>query len=138
MLYQLSYGPLDAARGRRQPAVSIHGQGRNRTTDTTIFSRVLYQLSYLAEKQKRPAIGLGRASGRIRCLCYRSRPLARRGLDHVSAIVNPRACPASVRTRSVGREFMTIGFTWSLRPGGSLQRNPPTWETPPGRRRIRK
>ncbi len=24
------------------------GQGRNRTTDTTIFSRVLYQLSYLA------------------------------------------------------------------------------------------
>ena len=27
---------------------SFSGQGRNRTTDTTIFSRVLYQLSYLA------------------------------------------------------------------------------------------
>ncbi len=26
----------------------LSGQGRNRTTDTTIFSRVLYQLSYLA------------------------------------------------------------------------------------------
>ena len=25
------------------------GQGRSRTADTTIFSRVLYQLSYLAE-----------------------------------------------------------------------------------------
>ena len=25
-----------------------HGQGQNRTADTTIFSRVLYQLSYLA------------------------------------------------------------------------------------------
>ena len=27
---------------------SINGEGRNRTGDTTIFSRVLYQLSYLA------------------------------------------------------------------------------------------
>ena len=27
---------------------TFNGQGRNRTTDTTIFSRVLYQLSYLA------------------------------------------------------------------------------------------
>ena len=36
---------------------SFSGQGRNRTTDTTIFSRVLYQLSYLA--------------------CYLSRHLAR-------------------------------------------------------------
>ena len=26
----------------------IDGQGRNRTADTAIFSRVLYQLSYLA------------------------------------------------------------------------------------------
>jgi len=26
-----------------------YGEGRNRTGDTTIFSRVLYQLSYLAE-----------------------------------------------------------------------------------------
>jgi hypothetical protein len=26
----------------------LDGEGRNRTADTTIFSRVLYQLSYLA------------------------------------------------------------------------------------------
>jgi hypothetical protein len=26
----------------------LSGEGRNRTGDTTIFSRVLYQLSYLA------------------------------------------------------------------------------------------
>jgi hypothetical protein len=26
----------------------VNGEGRNRTGDTTIFSRVLYQLSYLA------------------------------------------------------------------------------------------
>ena len=36
MLYQLSY------------ARPTSGQGQNRTVDTTIFSRVLYQLSYLA------------------------------------------------------------------------------------------
>ena len=29
-------------------AASINGEGGNRTRDTTIFSRVLYQLSYLA------------------------------------------------------------------------------------------
>jgi hypothetical protein len=28
----------------------LDGQGRNRTADTAIFSRMLYQLSYLAEK----------------------------------------------------------------------------------------
>ncbi len=34
---------------------SLHsGQGRNRTADTTIFSRVLYQLSYLAKKTPEP------------------------------------------------------------------------------------
>jgi hypothetical protein len=27
----------------------VHGETRTRTGDTTIFSRVLYQLSYLAE-----------------------------------------------------------------------------------------
>ena len=37
MLYQLSYC---------RPC--CHGQGGSRTPDTTIFSRVLYQLSYLA------------------------------------------------------------------------------------------
>jgi hypothetical protein len=27
-----------------------YGEGRNRTGDTTVFSRVLYRLSYLAER----------------------------------------------------------------------------------------
>ena len=55
MLYQLSYGPMAAS---RRPLHS-HGQGRNRTADTTIFSRVLYQLSYLANKKPPDQIGAG-------------------------------------------------------------------------------
>ena len=38
------------------------GQGRNRTADTAIFSRVLYQLSYLAKKNARTLSA--RAAGR--------------------------------------------------------------------------
>lgn len=33
-------------------------QGRNRTTDTAIFSRMLYQLSYLGAPAKRSALRL--------------------------------------------------------------------------------
>ena len=33
------------------------GQGRNRTIDTLIFSPLLYQLSYLAIGEYRPALG---------------------------------------------------------------------------------
>jgi hypothetical protein len=50
---------LEPQNGRRPPptlllfaesgaSISRYGEGRNRTGDTTIFSRVLYQLSYLA------------------------------------------------------------------------------------------
>ena len=39
---------------RRDHAAVLHsrkgGEGRNRTGDTTVFSRVLYRLSYLAAK----------------------------------------------------------------------------------------
>jgi hypothetical protein len=38
---------------------SENGEGRNRTADTTIFSRVLYQLSYLA------GVTRGRAAERL-------------------------------------------------------------------------
>jgi hypothetical protein len=40
---------------RRDPEhrMDRSGEGRNRTGDTTVFSRVLYQLSYLA---RRPAV----------------------------------------------------------------------------------
>ena len=37
-------------------------QGRDRTTDTVIFSHVLYQLSYLGAEARRNG-GLGRARG---------------------------------------------------------------------------
>ncbi len=32
--------------------IGIGAQGRNRTTDTVIFSHVLYQLSYLGFKER--------------------------------------------------------------------------------------
>ncbi len=45
-------------KNRQNPNFSIHNnklmrdgaQGRNRTTDTAIFSRMLYQLSYLGSR----------------------------------------------------------------------------------------
>jgi hypothetical protein len=46
----------DAAPQREpQTACLCDGEGQNRTADTTIFSRVLYQLSYLAGGRKRLA-----------------------------------------------------------------------------------
>ena len=54
MLYQLSYGPRFTHGAA--PLHRYHGQGRNRTADTAVFSRVLYQLSYLAQA-KRPCRG---------------------------------------------------------------------------------
>ena len=50
-----TFGPgLDRAGGSapRKDGVSRDGETRTRTGDTTIFSRVLYQLSYLAEARK--------------------------------------------------------------------------------------
>ena len=38
----------DASRGSSKLFEKNGGEGRNRTVDTTIFSRMLYQLSYLA------------------------------------------------------------------------------------------
>ena len=35
-------------KSRQKSRLSVSGEGGNRTHDTTIFSRVLYQLSYLA------------------------------------------------------------------------------------------
>jgi hypothetical protein len=61
VLYQLSYGPLALPSAL---ALGVHhGQGRNRTADTTIFSRVLYQLSYLASTYKKAARTLRRGRG---------------------------------------------------------------------------
>lgn len=58
------------------------GQGRNRTTDTRIFSPLLYQLSYLALMQKfepfpgaltSPDILSGRSPGAKQCFAKLSR-----------------------------------------------------------------
>ena len=68
----------------------VDGQGRNRTADTAIFSRVLYQLSYLAKKTPEP-FRCGRL-GRESAGGYRRVPLPRpRGLDHVSDGNQPSA-----------------------------------------------
>ena len=46
-------GPQGLALGKMLPMESENGaQGRNRTTDTAIFSRMLYQLSYLGVLQR--------------------------------------------------------------------------------------
>jgi hypothetical protein len=43
---------LEGERRRRfDPGRAGSGEGRNRTGDTTIFSRVLYRLSYLARQR---------------------------------------------------------------------------------------
>ena len=46
-------GAQGLALGRMLPVVGENGaQGRDRTTDTAIFSRMLYQLSYLGVLQR--------------------------------------------------------------------------------------
>ncbi len=55
----------------------LNGESRNRTDDTTIFSRVLYQLSYLAAcRYSRPvdASGRARARGARRCGVHAASP----------------------------------------------------------------
>ena len=53
-------------------------QGRNRTTDTAIFSRMLYQLSYLGRRFGREArCGAGRYRGAIVACPAHGRPGAR-------------------------------------------------------------
>jgi hypothetical protein len=53
----------ERARTRKNRAGKAHGaQGRNRTTDTAIFSRMLYQLSYLGMPRREP-FGHRRAGG---------------------------------------------------------------------------
>jgi hypothetical protein len=49
---------------------TAYGEGGIRTRDTTIFSRVLYQLSYLASALDRLRSGKasGRAAGAVDCI----------------------------------------------------------------------
>ncbi len=43
----------EVALSAQKGLICRYGEGRNRTGDTTIFSRVLYQLSYLADEAAR-------------------------------------------------------------------------------------
>src|SRR5512132_4362452 len=55
---------------RRQPqrTSAENGEGRNRTGDTTVFSRVLYRLSYLAALRSvaRSSLGPAKPAARLR------------------------------------------------------------------------
>ena len=42
------------------------GEGRNRTGDTTVFSRVLYQLSYLAPSRGQSSLDVALLSPKVR------------------------------------------------------------------------
>jgi hypothetical protein len=44
---------LEEAGKSQQESELDGGEGQNRTVDTTIFSRMLYQLSYLATRERR-------------------------------------------------------------------------------------
>ena len=111
MLYQLSYGPLNNLLSTT--SAELHGQGQNRTADTMIFSHVLYQLSYLADKKTARASYLRR--GRRAC---RSEPLAA-----LRSRPPPRAPRVSGRPET---EHVP-----------NLLRIASTCETPPNRRRFR-
>src|SRR5262245_50769728 len=73
--------------GRRLP-LENDGEGRNRTGDTTVFSRVLYQLSYLAEPSPR-SVARRRSDARARSVpgrqakrpdrCYRAADVPQAG-----------------------------------------------------------
>ena len=49
---QTTAGFMNDKTSARSIAIWNGGQGRNRTTDTRIFSPLLYQLSYLAKLQR--------------------------------------------------------------------------------------
>ncbi len=55
-----------AALARRRAGKTGNGETRNRTEDTTIFSRVLYQLSYLAESPAKQLLGVSRPEASLR------------------------------------------------------------------------
>ena len=98
--------------GRPSATFTFHGQGRNRTADTTIFSRVLYQLSYLANKKNRPDQSWSGRSreGRSRA-DYPATLRSTQALDQVSAVVRPQSRhpprAAKPRRRRLGKDGMS-------------------------------
>jgi hypothetical protein len=86
-------------------------QGRNRTTDTVIFSHVLYQLSYLGASRRRGAAGAYR---RWRC-----------ALSSLSGVVSVRAFRhqyAALETAMLGTVFCDKDRYHALRYRSSFRR----------------
>jgi hypothetical protein len=89
-MYRLA-GPIEATakpsipnRKMRICSTFVSGETRNRTEDTTIFSRVLYQLSYLA--LGRDPSGLPWASARLETSQQLERPVLGQRLVEISAL----------------------------------------------------
>src|SRR3954466_3583307 len=83
----------------------MDGEGQNRTADTTIFSRVLYQLSYLAGSQRLDESGPATGASRSRPSAAGARCSIARGRPGASRIAR--------RNRGPGRRSASIGS-----PGG--------------------
>ena len=92
---------LHAASSER-PANGLDGEGRNRTGDTTIFSRVLYQLSYLAVCQ--PVDG----SGRLQQAAEAVRRCGRRPRSGAQTNLRTRTLEKATLSRAVRSEVAVV------------------------------
>ena len=73
------------------------GQGRNRTTDTRIFSPLLYQLSYLAEAGDYSSVGAsGDRRDARRRQAHEAQTRRRRGRDARTPVAAPAAAVRTV------------------------------------------
>ena len=95
-------GGLLVEGGRTRPTTVTYGEGRDRTGDTTIFSRVLYQLSYLAKEGQaignRRSATLGAGPKRVR---------ETRAKERAPITPGPRFTRSGLAGRSVPR-YLTV------------------------------
>ena len=124
--------PIELRTFSRPQATSMcHGQGRNRTADTTIFSRVLYQLSYLANKKNRPTSSVraeseGTLAGRLPG-GPSLHPAARPGVRRRKSPISPPASGNESSSGCAGGKRHKSDKSW---PSSLL-----TCQAPPTRRR---
>ena len=78
-------------------------QGRNRTTDTAIFSRMLYQLSYLGVffLSQRPGPSQWSPYRKHKAAC--PAPNGRQGVDHPIEDAGPQAAGLFIGSRAMWR-----------------------------------
>ena len=106
---------------RRKFLISNGGQGRNRTTDTWIFSPLLYRLSYLANREKhcapsaaKPHRPAGRCAARAGCVLDCPAPVTSRrradcrlfpspASDNAARPKHGRPADCAVRRRPAGK-----------------------------------